>query len=114
MKRELIFKEIFYDTMKVGGKERISFFNDTDDKESVTSMTESQAIKWLFKIKPFRQLFINSFFEDFSSVRDYYGLQEPAFANPSRHLLLIVLPCVHEYLLPYYHYRSSLRRQVPL
>ncbi len=79
MKRELIFKVIFFDTMKVGGKEVISFFNDTDEKddETVRLMSEDQAIKWLFQINPFRQLFIKSFFKDFSNVRVFFGLQEP-------------------------------------
>jgi len=78
MKRQLIFKQVFYDTQSVGGKNAISFFTESDENdESVTSMSEDQAVKWLFQNESFRRLFIEAFFENSKNVRAYFGLTEP-------------------------------------
>lgn len=78
MKRLLQFKQIYYDSQSIGGKTTVSFFNENDENdESVTSMSEDQAVKWLFQFKEFRHLFINEFFGNTDTIKTYYGLTEP-------------------------------------
>ena len=50
----MIFRQTYYDSQVLTGAETISFFTETDENSaSVTSMTEDQAIKWLFNTYSF-------------------------------------------------------------
>jgi len=78
MPRQLLFKQIHYDTKLLTGSETISFFNDSDlNEESVTSMTEDQAVKWLFQNPDFLLMFLPDFFENPNKVKSFFGLTEP-------------------------------------
>jgi hypothetical protein len=78
MKRQMTFKQVFYDVQPIGDKTTVSFFTETNkNDETVTLMSEDQAIKWLFQNKPFRQLFIGGFFGDTKNIKTYFGLTEP-------------------------------------
>lgn len=78
MRQLMIFKQMFSDTQFTGGRTDIPFFIESEqDEESVTSMTEDQAVKWLFHNSSFQQFFIKDFFENAKNVKTYFGLSEP-------------------------------------
>jgi hypothetical protein len=78
MNRQIIFKQMFYDSQPINGKTAVSFFTEnTDNDLSVTSMTEDIALRWLFQIYLFKQFFLESFFKDISAVRPFFGLTDP-------------------------------------
>ena len=74
----MIFKQQYYDAQKLDSRTTYSFFTESDsNEESVTSMTEDIAVKWLFQNSSFGQFFIQSFFEKPSGVKSFFGLTEP-------------------------------------
>ena len=74
----MVFKQIYYDVQPIGGKTKVSFFTEKKKNDvSVTSMSEDQAIKWLFQNESFRQFFIKDFFGNSNNIRSYFGLTEP-------------------------------------
>lgn len=78
MKRRMIFRQSYYDSQVLTGPTEIPFFTENDaDSDSVTSMTEDQAIKWLFNSFSFGQTFIESFFNSPTSVHTFFGKKEP-------------------------------------
>lgn len=74
----MIFKQSYYDSQILTGATGIRFFNETNENsDSVTSMTEDQAIKWLFNSFPFRQTFIERFFGNSNSIYSFFGKKDP-------------------------------------
>ena len=78
MKRQMIFRQTYYDSQVLTGAETISFFTETDENSaSVTSMTEDQAIKWLFNTYSFGQTFKEDFFNHSNRVEAFFGEKQP-------------------------------------
>ena len=82
MKRQLIFRQFYYDFQELTRAKTISFFNETrDNYESVTTMTEDQAIKWLFNSFRFGQSFTADFFDNPQRVQSFFAKGEPFVIN---------------------------------
>lgn len=78
MNRKLIFQQIYFDTQHFKGSRSIDFFNEADDhSSSITTMTEEEAIQWLFGFSQFSSMFKEEFFETPQRVRSFYGLTAP-------------------------------------
>lgn len=78
MKRQMIFRQSYYDGQVLTGATEIPFFTETDeDNDSVTCMTEDEAIKWLFNYFSFGQTFMESFFDSACTVHSFFGKKEP-------------------------------------
>lgn len=73
------FKLIFYDTQRIDGRSSIPFFVDTDNnEESISSNSESQAVKWLFeKNSKNMNEFVKCFFINTRHVKPHFELKEP-------------------------------------
>jgi len=77
MKRQMIFRQLYYDRQLIDGA-TISFFTESNDQDaSVTLMSEDQAIRWLFNNSPIKDIFIDGFFLEPSYVVPFFGLREP-------------------------------------
>jgi hypothetical protein len=78
MKRPMIFKQSYYDAQPLSDRQSYSFFSESDEEdESVSLMSEDQAIKWLFSSFSFDRFFIEDFFQVPNRVKSFFGLKEP-------------------------------------
>lgn len=78
MQRQMIFRQSYYDSQVLTGANEIPFFRESEENsESVTTMTEDQAVKWLINSFSFRKTFIESFFEKSQNVYSFFGIKEP-------------------------------------
>jgi len=78
MNRSIVFKTLFYDSQAIENSLQISFFTESEEEnESVTAMTEDQAVRWLLKEGQFRNFFLGEFFKNASEIKSYFGLKEP-------------------------------------
>lgn len=78
MKRQMIFRQTYYDCQPFTGENVIPFFTETDESsESVTSMSEDQAIRWLFNSFSFGKIFIESFYGNPDGIQIHFGEKEP-------------------------------------
>jgi hypothetical protein len=78
MQRQMIFRQSYYDSQVLTGANEIPFFRESEENsESVTTMTEDQAVKWLLNSFSFRHTFIESFFEKSKNVYSFFGIKEP-------------------------------------
>lgn len=78
MQRKMIFKQLYFDSRIFTGEKDVSFFTETDEnRESVTLLTEDQAIKWLFNTYSFGKLFAEGFFNDEGCIQAFFGKKEP-------------------------------------
>ena len=74
----MIFRQTYYDSQVLTGATKIPFFTEADENaDSVTSMTEDQAIKWLFNSFSFGQTFIEGFFDNSYIVHSFFGKKDP-------------------------------------
>lgn len=78
MKRQMIFRQTYYDSQVLTGAETISFFTETEENSaSVTSMTEDEAIKWLFNNYSFGQTFKEEFFDYSNRAQPFFCEKQP-------------------------------------
>lgn len=78
MKRPMIFRQTNYDSNALTGATQMLFFTETDENsESVTLMTEDQAVKWLFSSFSFGKTFIEEFFDSQNHINAFFGKKEP-------------------------------------
>lgn len=74
----MIFRQSYYDSQVLTGANEIPFFRESEENsESVTTMTEDQAVKWLLNSFSFRKTFVESFFEKSQNVYSFFGIKEP-------------------------------------
>lgn len=84
MKRMMVFRQMYYDTQIFNGASTMSFFRETDENsESVASMTEAQAVEWLFNRVSFSPFFSEGFFDNTSMVRPFFNKKDP-FVIPGK------------------------------
>ncbi len=101
MERTLYFRQMFYDSQDIGAKNQCSFFSESDDNdESIRSVEERDAVKWLFQSLGFEQFFVEAFFTTPSLVRHFFEVKQP-LTEPSQKpgdidLLLVDPACPHQ------------------
>jgi len=79
---EMFFKYVCYDTSPLNESQTISFFTESDNKEqSVSSMSEGQAVQWLFKNTDFINVFLPDLFDNPYEVKCYFELKKPFTQN---------------------------------
>jgi len=62
MRRNLIFKQMYYDTLPIRDESTYEFFKESNIKsESVAELSEEQSIEWVFRTPNFRKFFIEEF-----------------------------------------------------
>lgn len=78
METTLYFKQIYYDRQQLNQVGKTHFFTESEDyEESVSSLTEGQAVAWLFRTPTLQRFFIEEFFEYSSSIKVYSEIEEP-------------------------------------
>lgn len=78
MNRRMVFQQTYYDSQPFTGSTSISFFNETDENAlSITSLSEDQAIKWLFNSFSFADRFKQDFFNQSANVKSFFGEKQP-------------------------------------
>ncbi len=78
MKRQLIFRQQYFDSLPLDGRTSFSFFTEPEDNESsVTTMSEDNILKWLFLNSAFDCFFFQEFFKNPEKVTPFFGLTEP-------------------------------------
>jgi len=78
MESFLEFDQIYFDAQLLDGRTRMSFFTEcVDNEESLSSLVEDQAIRWLFMNNIIKEIFVGKFFKNPKNIEIYFGLQEP-------------------------------------
>lgn len=79
MNRILYFKTVIIDSLPITEQKTVySFFTENnEDDESVTSMSEDQAIRWLLNHPALRDSLLSEFFPDAFRIKCFFGVTKP-------------------------------------
>ena len=81
MKRQLLFRQIYYDARLVQARRTQFFIDSKEQHESVTKIHEDSLVKWLFSNDRFPMLLCQELHIDLENMLFFVGVKDPITTN---------------------------------